>query len=257
MRVRIPPLRIRSGGMILHEAAEFDELWPGARFLRSADGFRPGTDSVLLAVFAGIQGVRRFADLGCGAGVLTVLLLQRAAGARAVGLELQPEAATLCRENLAANGLAGRAEIHTADLRAHRALLEAGAFDLTVANPPYFSTGSGFPSPDAQRAHARDERSCTLQDVCAAAGYLTRWGGRFALVHRPERLSELFCAMTAAGIEPKRLRMVCASAARAPSLVLAEGRRGGKPGLVIEPPLVLTGPDGGESPEVREIYHRR
>lgn len=239
------------------DAIEFDELWPGARFVRSADGFRLGTDSVLLAAFAGSPRVRRFADLGCGAGVLTVLLLQKLKDATAVGIEIQPEAAALCRANLAANGLTARAEIRTGDLRARSDLPEAGAFDLVVANPPYFPAGHGHTAPDARRAAARDERFCTLQDVCTAAAYLTRWGGTFALVHRPERLAELFCTMTACGIEPKRLRTVCRTAEAAPSLVLVEGRRGGKPGLIIEPPLALYAPDGSDSGEAREIYHRR
>lgn len=239
------------------DAMEFDELWPGARFVRSADGFRLGTDSVLLAAFAGNGRVRRFADLGCGAGVLTVLLLQKLPEAAAVGVEIQPEAAALCRANLAANGLTGRAEVRTGDLRTRSALPEAGSFDLVVANPPYFPEGSGYAAPDEKRAAARDERFCTLQDVCSAAAYLTRWGGTFALVHRPERLSELFCTMTACGVEPKRLRMVCRTAEAAPSLVLVEGRRGGKPGLTFDPPLPLYAPDGGDSEEIREIYHRR
>ena len=90
--------------------------------------------------------MRRFADLGCGAGVLTVLLLHALPQAAAVGVELQPDAAQLCRNNLEANGLTGRAQILCADLREHRAVLPAGSFDLVVANPPYFAAGSGCTS---------------------------------------------------------------------------------------------------------------
>ena len=187
---------------------QYDDLWPGGpRFARSGAGFALGTDSVLLADFAADRRVRRFADLGCGAGVLTVL--------------------------------------------------PAGSFDLVVANPPYFAAGSGYTSPDPMRAHARDERTCTMQDICAAMAYLTRWGGSAALVHRPERLSELLCALTAAGLEPKRLRTVAHTAHAAPSLVLVEARRGGKPGLKLLPPLALCAPDGTDSEEIRRIYHRR
>ena len=175
----------------------------------------------------------------------------------AVGVELQPDAAQLCRNNLEANGLTGRAQILCADLRAHRTLLPAGSFDLVVANPPYFAAGSGYTSPDPMRAHARDERTCTMQDICTAMAYLTRWGGSAALVHRPERLSELLCALTAAGLEPKRLRTVAHTAHAAPSLVLVEARRGGKPGLTVSPPLALCTPDGADSDEIRRIYHRR
>ena len=75
--------------------------------------------------------------------------------------------------------------------------------------------------------------------LAAAAG---RWG---------------FCCWEAARLEPKRLRFVRHSAASAVSLVLLEARLGGKPGLQIEPELVLYGPDGSESAACRRIYHRQ
>ena len=59
------------------------------------------------------------------------------------------------------------------------------------------------------------------------------------------------------GLEPKRLRLVCHRADSAPSLVLVEGRRGGKPGLNLLPSLILRGPDGSESEEALRIYHRK
>ncbi len=74
-------------------------------------------------------------------------------------------------------------------------------------------------------------------------------------MHRPERLAEVFGALQKYGLEPKRLRFVQYSAERAPSRALIEARRGGKPGLTVCAPLLLTGPDGGDSEEIREIYH--
>ena len=111
-------------------------------------------------------------------------------------------------------------------------------------------------SPDLDRANARGESLCSLEDICAAASFLLKTGGSFCLVHKPERLSELFCYMTKHAIEPKRLRMVCHRSDSAPSLVLAEGRRGGKPGLKVEPSLILHNADGSETGEVKRIYHR-
>lgn len=236
---------------------DFDTLWPGGpRFLRSGDGYPLSTDSVLLAHFAAGLRAGSIFDLGCGAGVLTVLLRLSHPAAAVGGIELQPEAAALCRANLAENCM-DAGGILCGDLRDHRTLLAAGAFDLVVSNPPYFPAGSGYSAPDPARAEAREERTCTLDDVCAAAGYLCRWGGAFALVHRPERLAEVFSALAAHGLEPKRLRLVQHRIESAPSLALIEARRGGKPGLSVEAPLVLTGPDGRDSEEVREIYRMR
>jgi len=235
---------------------DFQPLWPGGPLFAQAEHFRLGTDSVLLADFINLSSVRRGADLGCASGALSLLLLARSERLRMTGVELLPDATELARQNMAANGLSDRCEVICGDIRGHRALFGAGSFDLVAANPPYYPVGSGAVSPDAGRAAARGELCCSLDELCAAAAWLCRTGGSFCLVHKPERLSETFVSMTAHGIEPKRLRAVCARGGAAPSLVLIEGRRGGRPGLKIEPALVLCGPDGGESEEIKRIYHR-
>ncbi|MBQ6273036.1 MAG: tRNA1(Val) (adenine(37)-N6)-methyltransferase [Oscillospiraceae bacterium] len=231
-------------------------LWPGGPVFCPEAGAPLGTDSVLLADFVRPAGAKRGIDLGCASGILSLLLLWREPGLHMAGLELREDAAALARENLARNGLTGRGEMLAGDIREHRSLFRAGSFDLAVSNPPYFPPGSGALSPDPARAAARGERDCSLSELCAAAAWLLRTGGRFCLVHRPERLSELFCALSAAGLEPKRLRLVCPRPESAPNLVLVEARRGGKPGLVIEPALTLTDAEGSESAEVKRIYHR-
>ena len=234
----------------------FDELWPGGpKFHQTEYGFKLGTDSVLLAHFTNPSRAKRILDLGCGAGVLTVLTAYKAPRGQVMGIEIQPESAEVCKQNMAANGFDPE-QILIGDLREHRKLFEAGSFDLVISNPPYFTANSGFTAPDEKRATARDERTCTMDDLCKAAGYLVKWGGAFTVVHRPERLSELFCSLTKYGLEPKRLRLVSYKANSAPNLILVEARRGGKPGLTIESPLILTKEDGSDTEEVKKIYHR-
>ena len=235
---------------------EVQQLWPGGPLFRQSEHFKLSTDSVLLADFAQIRGAKRGIDLGCGSGILALLLAEKSEGLSMTGLELLPEAAAAARENAAMNGLDGRIEVLEGDIRQHRALFRAGSFDLAVSNPPYFPAERGAVAPRTDRAAARAEASCSLSELCDAAAFLLRTGGSFFLVHRPERLSELCACLSEHGLEPKRLRLVCHRTENAPSLVLLEARRGGRPGLQIEPMLVLTDPDGTESEEVRRIYHR-
>ncbi len=232
------------------------ELWPQGPLFAPEKGAPLCTDSVLLADFVRASAAARGVDLGCASGILSLLLLWRTEKLHMTGLELREDAAALARENLARNGLAARGAVLTGDLRASRQLFPAGSFDLAVSNPPYFALGSGALSPDPARAAARGELDCSLQELCAAAAWLLRTGGSFCLVYRPERLAELFCRLCESGLEPKRLRPVCPRAASAPSLVLVEARRGGRPGLAVEPALVLISADGSESPELRRICHR-
>ena len=236
--------------------SEPEILWPGGPKLLQARHFRLGTDCVLLADFVNASGARRGIELGCASGAAMLLLLERSPMLHMTGLEIVPEAAETARKNMALNNLTERSEIVTGDIRDHRALFRAGSFDLLVCNPPYFPQGSGALPQDTDRAAARSEIRCSLSELCAAAAYLMQTGGRACFIHRPERLSELLVNLAQAGLEPKRLRLVCRDAQAAPSLVLVEARRGGKPGLTVEASLYLQDPNGTESDEYKRIYHR-
>lgn len=232
---------------------KYDELWPGGpRFVRPGNTFKIGTDSVLLSYFIKARRAKLACDLGCGGGLISVLLCLENSDLIVHGIEIDEQAVKTARLNAEANNISDRMTIFCEDLRENS--LHKGEYDLVVTNPPYFPRNSGQEHSTA--APYRDERHCTLEDVCLAASRLLNWGGRFFMVHRPERLSEVFCTMSEKLIEPKRLQLVQPREASPPSLILVEGRRGGKPGLVIEPPIIMESPDGGESETIKGIYHR-
>ena len=172
-------------------------------------------------------------------------------------VELQESAVRLAERAAAENCLTDCLFPLHGDLRQIRSLLGTGSFDLVVSNPPYYVPGSGALAAEGLRQSARAEVCCTLEEVCQAAAYLLRWGGSFCVVHKPERLTDLLCTLRECHLEPKRLRFVCKTAEAAPSLVLCESRRGGKPGLSIEPPLLLRTAAGTPTPEVDAIYFRQ
>lgn len=234
----------------------WDQLSGGGRFFYDDALFPPGTDTFLLSAFPRAKPGWKVCDLGAGTGLLGLLLLRREPALSVTGVELQEAALALAEKTAAENGLSSRLTFLHADLRQLEGLLPAGGFDLVVSNPPYFLEGSGFLPVGEGRQKARAELSCTLEEVCLAAARLTRWGGSFCLVHRPERLTDLLCALRGAGLEPKRLRPVCPRAGAVPSLLLAEGRRGGKAGLSMEPPLILQREDGSPTAEVDAVYFR-
>ncbi len=233
-----------------------ETLWTGGPLLEQAPGVFPmGTDSVLLGHFAPCGPRDRILDLGTGSGILPLLLLGRCPEASVTALEKSPVACDLARRNMAQNGLTQQVQLILGDLRDHRTLLPAGGFDLTISNPPYFVQGAGYAAAKGLE-EARGEGGCTIEELCQAAAWATRWGGRFCLVFRPERLADLLYSLRTWGLEPKRLRPVHHSPGRAAILLLLEARRGGKPGLRWEPDLYLRTESGQETAELREIYHR-
>lgn len=234
-----------------------EELWGGIRMRYSSGQFRLSTDSMVLADFCTLPPRSAVCDLGCGCGSLSLLLCGKYPQAQLTGIELQPEAAALAQENALQNALSDRLHILCGDLREHRTLLQHSSFDAVVSNPPYYPAGSGGVSDSPALAAARTELFCTLDDLCACAAWLLRSGGRFFVVHKPERLAELIYTLRSRHLEPKRLRLVRHHFGAPVSLVLLEARLDGRPGLRFDPDLFLYYADGAESVDFRRIYHHQ
>lgn len=185
-----------------------------------------------------------FADLGAGCGVVGLALLLAHPHLTGTGIDIDGELANAARQNVVRLGLADRFRVLRADLAApgtaaFDALPPAGSMDLVVANPPYRRHGSGRPSPSGQRTRALFDTPETLPAFTQAAARLLRARGFSCWVYGPDRLPDLLLALRATGLEPKRMRCVHARAHGPATLVLVEAHRAGKPGLIVEPPLIL------------------
>lgn len=211
-----------------------DSLWEGGPAYRQAEGVFPlSSDTAWLGEFIRLSGVKRFCDLGCGGGALSLQLLGRKPSLIACGMDILPEAVRSAEDNLRLNGWTG--EYYCGDLRDWKVHFRPGSFDLVVTNPPYYPRSGGTAA--GERGTARTER-CTVSELCEAASGLLHEGGRFCAVYPPFRLGELLTAMTAARLEPKRLQLVMKNVYKEPCAVLAEGIRNGGTGLRILPPIL-------------------
>lgn len=197
------------------------------QYHHSPPAFPLGGDSLALGAFATLRRGFRVCDLGTGAGLLLLLLANREADLSLTGVELQLDSARQAESNMAENQL--EATILQEDFR--KTTLPAGQFDLVISNPPYFPLGAG-----KVKDGTRSEVDGALDELCQAAARLLKNGGRFALVHRPERLVDVFFALRGVGIEPKRMQCIAHSPHHPPSAVLVEGVRQGRAGLSIEVP---------------------
>ena len=211
------------------------------------------TDSILLSYFSDIRKHDTACDLGTGSGVIPLLWCKRESGP-ITAVDIQEKACSQLEKSLALNGLEDRITVVNADLREKNPRLPWGTFDLVTMNPPYFAVGSGIESTAHSDRLARHERSCTLEDAVRAASNLLRFGGRFCLCQKPERLGDVVVALRQARLELKRLRFVVQTEGKAPWLFLAEGKRGAKPGVRVEPLLVMQTFDGSDSEEMKFVF---
>lgn len=220
-------------------------------------GIRYGTDALLLASFVRGRRNAKCADLGTGCGVIPLLLLASGRCGEARGFEVQAEYAVLAAENARENGMEGRFSVTQGDIREIAALCPAGWADYVTANPPYLRADCGKRNADFVKYAAFHEHFGCIDDFARAAAYLLGTGGAFFTVYRPDRLSRLLTSLSAAGLEPKRLRPVAADVLRAPSLVLVESVKGAAEGMVYEKNLVIYRDSAHTqyTDELERIYH--
>lgn len=211
-----------------------------------------GTDAVLLASFAGIKKNDVACDLGTGCGIIPLLWSKKQTG-DIYAVEIQKKACAQLEKTLELCSLKERITVVEHDLRALKGVLPFGAFDLVSMNPPYKKVGAGIESVGESDKIARHETLCTIDDCCAAAAKLLRFGGRFCLCHRPERLADVMISLREHRLEPKRLRFVSKNPQSAPWLFLLEARSGGNSFLNIEKNLYIETADGSISPELADI----
>lgn len=222
-------------------------------------GIRFGTDALLLADFASNTVKKgKCIDFGTGSGVIPLLLLALGSNADFVGLELQPEYARVAEENAKANGFSNRFSVVCGSANDHRTIFESGRVDFVVTNPPYMRDDCGKINDSIPLAIARREISGGIEMFCKASAWCLKSGGSFFAVYRPDRLVTLLCAMRSNGIEPKRLRAVVPSAGKKPSLILVEGKKDGREGLIYENDLIIYTDSNhkAQTKEMEEIYSR-
>ena len=203
-----------------------------------------GTDAVLLARFSSAKQKDVCCDLGTGCGIIPLLLLREEFKECITAVEIQENACRQVEEAIKINHLKGKLQVINCDLREYEKNLPMGKFSLVTFNPPYFSKESGQASPNESVRIARHEIMSDVFEGAKCASYILKFGGRFCVCHRPERLCDVFQAMRENNIEPKRMTFCSRKKGMKPFLVLVEGKKGGKCGLKVEEEIILADENG-------------
>ena len=226
----------------------------GYRIIQNPERFCFGMDAVLLSGFARAKKQERCLDLGCGNGIIPILMEAKTEGKHFTGLEIQPESADMARRSVALNGLQDLIDIVEGDIKDASKIFGASSFHVVTTNPPYMTAQHGLTNLYEAKTIARHEVLCNLEDIIRESARLLMPGGRFYMVHRPFRLAEIISLMVQYRMEPKRMRLVYPYVDREPNMVLIEGLRGGKSRMTVEKPLIVYKEPGKYTDEIYDVY---
>ena len=236
-------------------AERIDDLQiKGYRLIQNPELFCFGVDAVLLSSFAKAKDTDKVIDLGCGNGIIPILMAAKTDAKRIVGLEIQDESAKLATRSVELNELSDRISIVKGDIKEASSIFGASSFQVVTTNPPYMNENHGLVNDYSAKAIARHELLCNLEDIIRGSARLLVPSGRLYMIHRPHRLEDILVLMREYHIEPKHLRFVHPYVDKEPTMVLIEGLRGGKPSMKIDPPLIIYEDVNKYTKEINDIY---
>ena len=242
---------------LIKENERLDDLQrEGLQIIQNPKWFCFGMDAVLLSAFANVKEDQRCLDLGCGNGIIPLLLYGRYKEAKSFeGLEIQKDVAQMARRSIEGNGLSDKIKIHDGNIKNAIEIFGSAKFDVITSNPPYLTENHGLQNTTNHKAIARHEIECNLDDLIYNATKLLKPGGHFFMVHRPFRLTEIIQTMSKYKLEPKRMRLIYPYVDKEANMVLIEGVRGGNTRLLVQPPLIVYKEENVYTKEVYEMYY--
>lgn len=225
------------------------------KIIQNKDGFCFGIDSVLLSDFTKeIPTNSTVLDLGTGTGILGILLCGKTKLSKIYGIDVQEEVCQMARKSISLNNLEDRFEIINDNIKNLNTIFENCSIDAIVSNPPYKKDNSGLKNESKTKLISRYEITASLEDFIEISSKLLKDNSSLYMVHRPERLSDLFYLLRKYKLEPKKLRMVQSYFDSKPKLILVKATKNSKSFLNIENPLIIYNKNGTYTDEILKIY---
>ena len=240
----------------LKENERIDDLeFKNLKIIQNKDGFCFGIDAVLLSDFAkNIKKDSKVLDLGTGTGIISILLCGKTQLKKIIGVEVQKEVYDMACRSAELNNLEDRFEVVNENILNLENVFKNNSFDVIVTNPPYKKQNTGIINEDEKKLISRHEILADLEDFIRISSKMLKEKGEIYMVHRPERLVDIFSLMRKYKIEPKEVRLIFSNEKNPPKMVLIKGVRNGGEFLKFRENLYIYKEDGAYTNEILKIY---
>lgn len=242
----------------LKENERIDDLeFKNLKIIQNKQGFCFGIDAVLLSDFAkNIKKNAKVMDLGTGTGIISILLCGKTQLSKIIGVEVQKEVYDMACRSAKLNALENRFEIINENIINLNSIFQNNSFDVIVTNPPYKKLNTGLINDEQKKLISRHEILANLEDFVGVSSKLLKDKGEFYMIHRPDRIVDIFYMMRKYKIEPKEVRLVFSNEKDPPKMVLIKGVKNGGQYLRFRENLYIYKDDGSYTEEVLKIYNK-
>ncbi|MBR2909528.1 MAG: methyltransferase [Clostridia bacterium] len=211
-----------------------DLQFEGLKIIQDPNGYLFTSDSVLLANYVRFLPKSKVVEFCAGSGVISILLSKKQKPSKIHAFEIMKAPFLLMQKSVKLNNLEDMVVPVNEDLKNASNLLGRGYADVVVCNPPYIAKDNAVHQEITVKNVAVNELLVSFEEVVSSAEKLLKFGGKFFLVHRVDRLVDVFSVLRKYKIEPKKLNIIYPKEDFEPVVFLLEAHKGGKTGLRVE-----------------------
>lgn len=214
----------------------------GLKIIQNKSLYTFTSDSVILANFIKLKRNDKCVEIGCGSGIISILLSAKTNFDQIYAFEFQKEMADLAEKNVGLNNLREKIQIINDSVQNFNKHIEKASVDVVFSNPPYMQSNvSG--NINSVRDKARHDTFLPIDVLCRTTTQMLRFGGKFYFVYTANRTAELIYTLLQNDLQPKRMFFTENGKGKV-ILVVIEGIKGGKFGIEILPNLITNDVDG-------------
>lgn len=202
-------------------------------------GYRFSMDPFILASHVKAEETSKIIDIGCGCGIMPLILSSRFPELNIIGVEIQEELSRFAKQNIVANQLEKTIQIIHDDIKNIKPCDIKGKADIIVSNPPYKKKNTGRLNPDSQKAIARHEVTLDIDSLFDCSNRLLKTHGKIYFIFPSDRLSEVILTMDRYGFGLDTIRFVHIKKDTPARLVIVCGKKDSQQNCIVEPPLYI------------------
>ena len=183
-----------------------------------------GTDAFVLGAWTSVPASGDCLDIGCGSGILSLMLAQRTGSSQLIdAVELDSAAAAQARQNVLASPWPSRIRVIERDILTYPGSADHLAqrrYQQITSNPPYFT--AALTNPDPKKQLARHNEQLPFADLLQTAAMLLAPTGRFSLILPVQEAERLLALATNTGWHLLRKQPVQSQPDKTPARLLLE-----------------------------------
>ena len=224
------------------------------RIYQPKSGYRYAIDPIILCAHLSPPPGSHIIDIGCGCGIMPVIIGHRFPETTITGIELQKPLADLAKRNCTENHPDRHIRILNSDILDVSPKDISPPANIIISNPPFKKKLTGRLNPNPQKAIARHEITLTIEQLFSHAGKLLSQGGRLMIIFPSDRLPDLFLTAEKTDMTPEWIRFIHPVEEKEANRVIFCTVKDTQTSCRVLPPLTLYSKQHIPTPDYKNLF---